>query len=72
MKKIFNNMLKNRWGYVSIETVIIAGLVIALGAYALTEFYVTSKQVVGLSIHNVKKPFLVVHSPSEDFEEIEL
>lgn len=63
---------KNKNGYVSIETVIVAGLVIALGAYALTEFYATAHEVIGKSMYNAKSPFRVVHSPSEGFEEVEL
>lgn len=64
---------KNKRGYVSIETVIVAGLVIALGAFALTEFYGTAQQITRVSTHNMKKPFNVVHTtPSGPIEEVEL
>ena len=47
--------LKNKAGYISIETVIVAGLVIALGAYALTEFYTTAQGTTEISMENVNK-----------------
>ncbi|WP_405157917.1 hypothetical protein [Paenibacillus sp. FSL H8-0283] len=42
--------MRNKKGYVSIETVIVAGLVIALGAFAMQEFYGAAQNVVGASI----------------------
>lgn len=47
--------LKNKAGFISIETVIVAGLVIALGAYALTEFYATAQGTTEISMDNVNK-----------------
>ncbi|ADO59467.1 hypothetical protein [Paenibacillus polymyxa] len=47
--------LKNRAGYVSVETVIVAGLIIALGAYAISQFYTTSQATTEWSIQNINK-----------------
>jgi hypothetical protein len=47
--------LRNRAGYVSVETVIVAGLIIALGAYAITQFYMTSQATTEFSVDNVNK-----------------
>jgi hypothetical protein len=47
--------LRNRAGYVSVETVIVAGLIIALGAYAITQFYMTSQSTTEFSVDNVNK-----------------
>ena len=47
--------LKNRAGYVSVETVIVAGLIIALGAYAISQFYTTSQATTEWSIDNINK-----------------
>lgn len=44
----------NKAGYVSIETVIVAGLVIALGAFAMQEFYTTAQSIVEASMKNVE------------------
>lgn len=41
--------MKNKRAYFSIETVLVAGLVIALGAYALSEFYNVSQDVTHAS-----------------------
>ena len=37
MQTLLTNMKKNE-GYISIETIIIAGLIIALGAFLITKF----------------------------------
>ena len=47
--------LKNRAGYVSVETVIVAGLIIALGAYAISQFYTTSQATTEWSMQNINK-----------------
>jgi hypothetical protein len=54
MKQIIQK-LKNEAGYVSVETVIVAGLIIALGAYAITQFYMTSQATTEFSVDNVNK-----------------
>ncbi|ADO59468.1 MULTISPECIES: hypothetical protein [Paenibacillus] len=51
--------LKNRAGYVSVETVIVAGLIIALGAYAISQFYTTSQATTEWSIDNINKIYNV-------------
>jgi hypothetical protein len=51
------NIFKSRAGYVSVETVIVAGLIIALGAYAITQFYMTSQSTTEFSVDNVNKVF---------------
>ncbi|WCF11407.1 hypothetical protein NDS46_31105 (plasmid) [Paenibacillus thiaminolyticus] len=52
MKKVLD-ALKNKAGYISIETIIVAGLVIGLGAYALTEFYATAQGATEMSMDKV-------------------
>ncbi|MCM2999986.1 hypothetical protein M3647_21150 [Paenibacillus cellulositrophicus] len=46
-------MFKNKRGYVSIETVIVAGLAVALGAYALTEFYTVAQGTTAVSMEKI-------------------
>lgn len=47
--------LKEKAGYVSIETVVIAGLMIGLGAYAISQFYAVGQAATEEGIANVSK-----------------
>ncbi|WCF11406.1 hypothetical protein NDS46_31100 (plasmid) [Paenibacillus thiaminolyticus] len=58
MKKILS-VMKNKAGYISIETIIVAGLVIGLGAYALTEFYATAQVATEASMDKVNSALQV-------------
>jgi hypothetical protein len=72
---MFIDLLKNKKGYISIETVIVAGLVIALGAYALTEFYDVSQSVTHTStakIMDAMETSDIIFHIDEEFEEVEL
>ncbi|MNW32967.1 hypothetical protein D3C74_99200 [compost metagenome] len=62
----------NQKGYVSIETVIVAGLVIALGAFAMQEFYATAQGVVEVSLDKLDVEDIVFHSHTGDVEEVDL
>ncbi|PLS15024.1 hypothetical protein CVD28_24400 [Bacillus sp. M6-12] len=53
MQKTINALRKNS-GYVSIETVIVAGLIIGLGAFAITSFQGASNGVRDTAIEQVK------------------
>ncbi|PLS19745.1 hypothetical protein CVD28_04865 [Bacillus sp. M6-12] len=53
MQKVMNTLRKNS-GYVSIETVIVAGLIIGLGAFAITSFQEASNGVRDTAIDQVK------------------
>ncbi|WPS85412.1 hypothetical protein SMD22_01930 (plasmid) [Brevibacillus halotolerans] len=46
---------KEKGGFISIETVIVAGLMIALGAYAITQLYTTGQSTTDAAIDNVNK-----------------
>jgi hypothetical protein len=50
-------VLKEKAGYVSVETVIVAGLVIALGAYAMTQFYMVGQATTEGAVDNINKVF---------------
>jgi len=52
MKKWFK-VLQVKSGYVSVETVIIAGLMIGLATLATTEYYTVSETVLGTSVERV-------------------
>jgi hypothetical protein len=56
VKRLFQK-LKGEAGYVSVETVIVAGLVIALGAYALTQFYMVGQATTEGAVDNINKVF---------------
>lgn len=47
--------LKEKAGFVSIETVVIAGLMIGLGAYAISQFYAVGQATTEAGIENVNK-----------------
>ncbi|MFF2531493.1 hypothetical protein ACFVS2_21535 [Brevibacillus sp. NPDC058079] len=47
--------LKDDTGFISIETIIVAGLMIALGAYGITQFYMGGQNLTEVSIDNVNK-----------------
>lgn len=51
--------LKNKSGYVSIETVIVAGLVIALGAFAINEFYSVAQGATEVSMLKLEEALAV-------------
>ncbi len=52
MKKFIIAMRKKS-GYISIETVIVAGLIIGLGALLLTDFSISAKSVVSGAMDQV-------------------
>lgn len=54
MKKLFGN-LKNKAGFISIETVIVAGLMIGLGAFAVTQLYITGQTTTEDAIDRVNQ-----------------
>ncbi|MFF2531489.1 hypothetical protein ACFVS2_21515 [Brevibacillus sp. NPDC058079] len=54
MKQVLNT-LKSKAGFISIETVIVAGLMIALGAYAVTQLYMAGQSTTEKAIDNVNK-----------------
>lgn len=58
MKKALN-ALKGKGGYISIETVIVAGLVIALGAFAITEFYSVAQDATFVSMGKMEEALMV-------------
>lgn len=45
---------KEKAGYVSIETVVVAGLMLALGAYAISQLYEVGLRAVWENIRRVK------------------
>ena len=47
--------LQNKAGFVSIETIIVAGLMIGLGAYAISQFYAVGQATTDEAITNVNK-----------------
>ncbi|WPS85411.1 hypothetical protein SMD22_01925 (plasmid) [Brevibacillus halotolerans] len=49
------NTLKSKAGFISIETVIVAGLMIALGAYSITQLYTAGQTTTDTAIDNVNK-----------------
>lgn len=51
--KNFVNILRKGEGYVSVETIIVAGLMIGIGAYAIREFYLVGKDITNDSIDKV-------------------
>lgn len=58
MKKLANQMfrvLKNKAGFISIETVIVAGLIIGLGAFAVTQLYMTGQTTTEDAIDRVNQ-----------------
>lgn len=54
MKKIYKQ-LKEKAGYISIETVIVAGLMIGLGAFAITQLYMTGQATTDDAIDRVNQ-----------------
>jgi Tfp pilus assembly protein PilV len=52
MQKVLNFMRKNS-GYVSIETVIVAGLIIGLGALSISSFQGSANGVTGKALTQV-------------------
>lgn len=54
MRKILNQ-LKNKAGFISIETVIVAGLMIGLGAFAVTQLYITGQATTDDAIDRVNQ-----------------
>ena len=52
MQTLLTNMKKNE-GYVSIETIIIAGLIIALGAFLISKFAAEGKDLSKKSLDRV-------------------
>ena len=47
--------LQNKAGFISIETIIVAGLMIGLGAYAISQFYAVGQVTTDEAITNVNK-----------------
>ena len=45
--------LKDKSGFISVETVIVAGLMIGLGVFAIIEFYDIGQQAVGDAVFRV-------------------
>lgn len=64
--------MRNKKGYVSIETVIVAGLVIALGAFSMQEFYATAQGVVEVPIDKLDLNEMEFHFHTGDVVEVEL
>ncbi|WP_339298074.1 hypothetical protein MKY92_25285 [Paenibacillus sp. FSL R5-0623] len=64
--------MRNKMGYVSIETVIVAGLVIALGAFSMQEFYATAQGVVKVSMDKLDLNEMEFHFHTGDVVEVEL
>lgn len=54
MRKMLNQ-LKNKAGFISIETVIVAGLMIGLGAFAVTQLYITGQTTTEDAIDRVNQ-----------------
>jgi len=52
--------LKQRNGYISIESVILVGFMIALGAYAISRFYLIGQEKTDDALENVQKMMLTV------------
>ena len=46
--------LQNKAGFVSLETIIVTGVVIALGVYALTQYNDTAKLAVDAAVEKMK------------------
>ena len=53
MKNLFKKM-KNEEGYISIETVIVAGLVIGLGVLTISAFQKQANSVSNKALENIK------------------
>ncbi|TCJ98256.1 UNVERIFIED_ORG: hypothetical protein BDK47_11842 [Anoxybacillus amylolyticus] len=51
--------LKEKAGYVSVETVVVAGLMLALGAYAISQFYEVGEGVMWASFERAVAIFRV-------------
>lgn len=47
--------LQEKAGFISIETIIVAGLMISLGAFAITNFYGVGQQTIDAGVANVEK-----------------
>ena len=47
--------LQNKAGFISIETIIVAGLMIGLGAYAISQFYAVGQVTTDAAIEKVNK-----------------
>lgn len=64
VKKTFRS-LRDRAGFISIETVIVAGLMIGLGAFAVTQLYVTGQTTTEDAIDRVNQvlDIAVVETP---------
>ena len=53
MRKMLE-MIKNSKGYISIETVIVAGLIIGLGVFTISAFQTSSVSVANKALNNIK------------------
>lgn len=47
--------IQEKSGFISIETIIVAGLMIALGAYAISEFYTIAQMQTDRALNNVNR-----------------
>jgi len=62
MEKEGNDMLKKlqeKAGFISIETIIVAGLMIALGAFAIQKFYLIGEEQTSNALANVNEVMTV-------------
>ena len=62
MEKEGNDMLKKlqeKAGFISIETIIVAGLMIALGAFAIQKFYLIGEEQTNNALANVNEVMTV-------------
>lgn len=58
------NKLQEKAGFISIETIIVAGLMVALGAYALSEFYTIGQMQTDRAMNSVNRVMEVAVSGS--------
>jgi len=47
--------LQEKAGFISIETIIVAGLMIGLGAFAITQFYLIGQETTDAGVENVRQ-----------------
>jgi len=47
--------LQQKSGFISIETIIVAGLMVALGAYAIQEFFNVGQMQTDRAVNNVNR-----------------
>jgi type II secretory pathway pseudopilin PulG len=65
MEGVDTNMLKKiqeKAGFISIETIIVAGLMIALGAFAIQKFYLIGQEQTDNALANVNEVMSVAVS----------